>query len=254
MSIFDLHGWEFRREADIYWSVKDTHTGGDVRELSVEPLLYIIEEIFQPATPSVPGFGQGTQVQPNVLDDSASQFDLNVMLDLLSSTINEISSKISSGGDDDEDEDETTFGILETLGSYNWDAKVVLALVAFAFNFGDFLVMAQPYFSNPLLKSVPLLKQLPQTQEKVDTVKPSLEVSNLIKATLNMTKCIVEFIEFESRNTISYNTKAEILIAVYWTIKCIVGCASQILGLTAVGRGYANPFSPYVTYIPCSFM
>ncbi|KAJ0074928.1 hypothetical protein Patl1_33441 [Pistacia atlantica] len=126
-------------------------------------------------------------------------------------------------------------GILEILGRYEWDAKVVLALLAFAFNFGDFLVMAQPYSSNPLLKSVPLLKELPKTQERVDTFKPKIvELSNLIKAALNMTKCIVECIEFESRNAI-YGE--DIVSAVYWTIQSIVGCASQILGLTGMGRG-----------------
>ncbi|KAJ0075779.1 hypothetical protein Patl1_33422 [Pistacia atlantica] len=129
-------------------------------------------------------------------------------------------------------------GILEILRSYNWDAKAVLPLVAFAFNFGDFLVMAQPYASNPLLKSVPLLKELPKTQERVDTFKAKIvELSNPIKATLNMTKCIVEFIEFESHNTISFWNKRDIVSAVYWTIKCIVGCSSQILGLTGMGRG-----------------
>ncbi|KAJ0075851.1 hypothetical protein Patl1_33318 [Pistacia atlantica] len=249
MSVSDLHREERWAERTTIWSVQDTHADdADVRELSVKPLLHIIEEIFQPASPSVPGFGQGTQVQLNVLeDDSAFQFDLNVMLHLLSSTINQISSKISSGGD----EHETTMGILEILGSYKWDAKVVLALVAFAFNFGDFLVMAQPYSSNPLLKSVPLLKELPKTQERVDTFKPKIvELSNLIKAALNMTKCIVECIEFESLNAI-YGE--DIVSAVYWTIRCIVGCASQILGLTGMGRGYANPlsqaFSPYVSFI-----
>ncbi|KAJ0075150.1 hypothetical protein Patl1_33453 [Pistacia atlantica] len=156
-------------ETDIFCIVEDTHAGADVRELSVKPLLYIIEEIFQPATPSVLGSGQGTQVQLNVLDDNAFQFDLNAMLDLLSSTINEISSKLSSGGD----EHETTMGILKNLGSYNWDAKVVLPLVAFAFNFGDFLAKAQPDSSNPF-------KQV------------FVDLSDLIKVTLNMTKCIVE--------------------------------------------------------------
>ncbi|KAJ0075848.1 hypothetical protein Patl1_33315 [Pistacia atlantica] len=93
-------------------------------------------------------------------------------------------------------------GILKTLGSYNWDAKVVLAFVAFAFKFGDFLVMPHPYSSNPLLKSVPLLEELPKTQEQADTFKQKfVELSNLIKATLNMTKCIVDIVEFESHNT-----------------------------------------------------
>ncbi|KAJ0076215.1 hypothetical protein Patl1_33442 [Pistacia atlantica] len=82
MSVSDLHREERWEERTTIWSVGDTHADDDdVRKLSVKPLLHIIEEIFQPASPSVPGFGQGTQVQLNVLeDDSAFQFDLNVML------------------------------------------------------------------------------------------------------------------------------------------------------------------------------
>ncbi|KAJ0074929.1 hypothetical protein Patl1_33446 [Pistacia atlantica] len=47
--------------------------------------------------------------------------------------------KISSG----EDEYKTTMGILGNLRSYNWDAKLVLALVAFAFNFDDGTTLLQ---------------------------------------------------------------------------------------------------------------
>ncbi|KAJ0075889.1 hypothetical protein Patl1_33421 [Pistacia atlantica] len=55
MSLWDLHGEEFYAEASLTNSVYYTHAGDDVRELSVKPVLYTIEEIFQPARPSVPG-------------------------------------------------------------------------------------------------------------------------------------------------------------------------------------------------------
>ncbi|KAJ0007014.1 hypothetical protein Pint_28825 [Pistacia integerrima] len=138
--------------------VKATHEL-DGRKLVVKPLLYIIQDIFQPSTPRAPGFGLGTQVQLDVLDDKALQFNFVDMLDLLSSTINNISRKFSGG----EDEHATTLEILNILKSYEWDAKVVLALGAFGFNYGEFLVVAQPYSTNPLVKSVPLIKLFPET-------------------------------------------------------------------------------------------
>ncbi|KAJ0075539.1 hypothetical protein Patl1_33431 [Pistacia atlantica] len=231
------------KEFTTMGQAQTTHAAApdDVREsLAVKPLLYIIEDIFemQPATPSaVPGFGfdqEATQMQLNVLDDKAFQFDH--MLDLLSSTINEISCKICckfpGGGDH---ELATTLEIFKTLRSYEWDAKAVLALVAFALNFGEFLVMPQPFSSNPLVKSVSLLKELPEPQESVDTHKPKCEeVSNVIKAALNVTKWIVELREFESQNDINAD-QMKISTAVYWTIRSIVGCASQILALAGLG-------------------
>ncbi|KAJ0075151.1 hypothetical protein Patl1_33452 [Pistacia atlantica] len=231
------------KEFTTMGQAQTTHAAApdDVREsLAVKPLLYIIEDIFemQPATPSaVPGFGfdqEATQMQLNVLDDKAFQFDH--MLDLLSSTINEISCKICckfpGGGDH---ELATTLEIFKTLRSYEWDAKAVLALVAFALNFGEFLVLPQPFSSNPLVKSVSLLKELPEPQESVDTHKLKFEeVSNVIKAALNITKWIVKLREFESQNDINAD-QMKISTAVYWTIRSIVGCASQILALAGLG-------------------
>lgn len=54
--------------------VQATHAP-DGREFNVKPLLYIIEDIFQRAAPSFPGFIQETQAQLDVLDDKAFQFN-----------------------------------------------------------------------------------------------------------------------------------------------------------------------------------
>ncbi|KAJ0007461.1 hypothetical protein Pint_28840 [Pistacia integerrima] len=172
-------------ENAIMEQVKATHEP-DGRKLAVKPLLYIIQDIFQPSTPRAPGFGLGAQVQLDVLDDKALQFNFLDMLDLLSSTINNISRKFSGG----EDEHATTFGNIEHPKKLRLGCK---------------------------------------------------SVSNLIKSTLNVIKCIVELTEFASKNT--SNEKPETMVAatsqipeaVYWTIRSILACASQILGLTGMG-------------------
>ncbi|KAJ0007019.1 hypothetical protein Pint_28828 [Pistacia integerrima] len=234
--------------------VQATHASNvepPVCESAVKPLLYAIEVIFQPATTrSVSGFGPETQpqVEQDVWDDKAFHFDFPDELDVLSSTIIEICRKISCKFSGDADEDTTTFGILNTLSSYRWDEKAVLALAAFAFNYGEFLVAAQPYSSNPLIKSVSLLKQLPETQESSGTFKPKFEEHNdLIKATINVTKCVVELIQFTSQNISHFKPErinsatSGIPIAVYWTIRSIVACTSQIMGLT--GMSYVETSS-----------
>ncbi|KAK4841218.1 hypothetical protein QYF36_000882 [Acer negundo] len=226
--------------------VEATHAH-DGRQFVVKPLLHIIEDIFQSASPSVPGFIQGsTQTQLDLLDDKAFQSGFFDMLDLLASTINkvsceiQISCKCSGGGD----AHATTLGILNTLASYTWDAKVVLAMAAFAMNYGEFWVVAQLYPTNPLAKSVALLKQLPEILEQADTLKSKFEeLSNLIKAMLDVAKCILEFKDLPSQYLTPdtpemVSATAHIPTAVYWTIRSIVACAAQIMGLVGMGHEY----------------
>lgn len=217
---------------------------------------------------------QGTQTQLDVLDDKTFQAGFFDMLDLLSFTINkiscevlkfhlffivlawkqkliyslfiQISCKCSGGGD----AHATTLGIFNVLTSYSWDAKVVLALTAFALIYGEFWVVAQLYPTNSLAKSVSLLKQLPEILERFDTLKPKFEaLGNLINSMLDVTKCIVEFKELPSQY-ISPDTPemltatAHIPTAVYWTIRSIVACASQIMGLVGMGFEYVSVY-PY---------
>lgn len=131
------------------------------------------------------------------------------------------------------------------IASYAWDAKVVLALTAFAMNYGEFWVVAQLYSINPLAKSVAQLKQLPELIERMETLKTKFEaLTNLMRAMLDVTKCIVEFKEFPSQYITPDEPEmvaatAHIPTAVYWTIRSIVACSTQILGLIGMGHEYA---------------
>ena len=136
---------------------------------------------------------------------------------------------------------------------------MVLALAAFALNYGEFWVVAQLFPVNPLAKSVALLKQLPEMLERVDTLKPRFEtLGNLIKAMLDLTKCIVEVKELPS-DYITPDTPemvavtAHIPTAVYWIIRSIVACAGQILGLIGMGHEYVLhiliPYRWYIIYL-----
>jgi hypothetical protein len=134
--------------------------------------------------------------------------------------------------------------ICNTLSSYSWDAKVVLAIAAFAVNYGEFWLVAQLYATNPLARGLAILKQLPEISEYADSLKPKFEaLSNLIAAMLKVTKCIVGFKELPSQYITPdtpelLTANAHIPIAVYWTIRSIVACASQIMGLIGMGHEY----------------
>lgn len=240
----DRHFFSSSDDNAMMKQIQGTHAP-DGREVEVKPFLYIIEDIFKRAGFGIPGFIQGTQVQFESLEDKAlHSSDISDMLDLLSYTISKISCEISckcSGGGDAH---VTTVAIFNVLTSYSWDAKLVLALAAFAVNYGEFWLVVQLYPTNPLAKSVAFLKQMPEILERAESLKPKFEaLNNLIKAMLDVTKCIVEFKELPSQYITPdapemVAATAHIPTAVYWTIRSIVACASQIMGLIGMGHEY----------------
>lgn len=134
------------------------------------------------------------------------------------------------------------------LGNYSWDAKLVLALSAFALNYGEFWLVAQNYTSNQLAKSMAILRQLLEILEHSNILKPNFDaINNLIKVMLDITRCIVEFREltakYKTTDIAALSMALEhIPIAVYWTTRSVVACASQIVGLTGLGHAYVFCF------------
>ena len=139
----------------------------------------------------------------------------------------------------------TTLSIFNLVSSYSWDAKLVLTLSAFAVNYGEFWLLAQIYPTNQLAKSMATLKQLPVIMEHSGPLKPRFNaLNNLIKAMMDNTRCIVEFKELPPKY-ISQDLPAlakamtHIPTAVYWTIRSVLACATQISTLTSMGLEYA---------------
>lgn len=146
--------------------------------------------------------------------------------------------KCTSGGD----AHATAIALLHTLSSYAWDAKVTLALAAFAVIYGEFWLIAQLHAVNPLAKSVSLLKQLPDIIEHSHLLKPRFDaINNLARAMVDVTKCIVEFKELPSEYISPESPDMSVAMthiptAVYWTIRSIVACSSQIIMLVGLGH------------------
>nr|DAD34397.1 TPA_asm: hypothetical protein HUJ06_005037 [Nelumbo nucifera] len=184
----------------------------DGREVDVKPLLQIVEDIFHRSPPTattttnvVDGIVQhvvaaDTHTHIDALVDKTHHLGFAGMLEALAYTIHKISCELSykcSGGTDAH---ATALAIFSTLASYSWDAKVVLSLAAFAVNYGEFWLVAQLYPTNPLAKSIALLKQLPDILEHSELLKPRFEgLRNLINAMLDLTKCLIEFKELPTQ-------------------------------------------------------
>nr|GMD36247.1 protein SIEVE ELEMENT OCCLUSION B-like [Ipomoea batatas] len=230
--------------------IQDTHSP-DGRDVDANIILQIIEEIFQHAYPGVEGVLQGTQGAtipgaqpvPNIekLEVKASLAVDGVLEGLAYITHKvscELTCKCSGGGDSNA----TTMAILNMLSNYQWDAKVVLSLAAFAVTYGEFWLVAQLFASHPLAKSVGILKQLPDIVEHSAALKSRFDaINNLIMAVMDVTRRIMEFKKLpaqyisEDQPPLSV-AKTHIPTAVYWTIKSIVACAAQLTSL--LGMNY----------------
>ncbi|CAL9092511.1 unnamed protein product [Musa acuminata var. zebrina] len=241
----DRHLFSSSDDSVVMKQILATHSP-DGRDINTRPLLRIVEDVLQRATPTVIVTPQA-QLEP--VDDKAHHVEVGGMLEALAYTIHRISCEITckcSGGGDAHG---TTLVLLNSLANYTWDAKVVIALAAFAVSYGEFWLTAQLHTINPLAKSVALLKQLPDILEHTDALKPRFDtINNLIKAMLDVTKCIIQFKELPSEY-ISPDTPAmamalaHVPTAVYWTIRSVVACASQIVSLIGLGHEYISSTS-----------
>ncbi|XP_057542530.1 protein SIEVE ELEMENT OCCLUSION B-like isoform X1 [Amaranthus tricolor] len=237
----DRHLFSSSDDAAMLTQLRAIHAP-DGRDIDVRPLLHIIEDIFYRAAPS--DSVQGAQAHLEALDDKAVQAGHGELMELLAITINKISCEITCKCSGRGDAHATSLSIFNMLSNYSWDAKVALALAAFAVYYGDFWLVSQLHTVNSLAKSVAILKQLPEIMEHSGSLKPKFEaISNLIRAMVNVTKCIVEFKELPSQyiteDTAEYESASALIpTAAYWIIRSIVACASQIAGLISMSFEY----------------
>ncbi|KAH7670650.1 Sieve element occlusion C-terminal protein [Dioscorea alata] len=211
----------------------------DSREVDVRPILHIVEDILQRANPS---YILMPQTQLELVEAGTHPAEVISMLEALAYTVHRMSSEInykcSIGGD----AHATTLALLQSLSSYTWDAKLVIVLAAFAISYGEFWLTTQLHTVNPLAKPLAHLKQLPNMLEHTDLLKPRFDaINNLIKVMLDVTKCIVEFRELPSEY-IPHDAPemamalAHVPTAVYWTIRGVIACTSQIVSLVGLGH------------------
>ncbi|KAG5537019.1 hypothetical protein RHGRI_024455 [Rhododendron griersonianum] len=223
--------------------IQSTHSP-DGREVDVKPILHVIEDVLHRANPSIESVISATHEPADAFVEKTAAAGFDDMLEALTYIINKISCELACKCSGGADAHSTTMAIFNNLSNYSWDAKVVISLAAFAVYYGDFWLIAQLSTTNPLAKSVSLLKQLPDIIEHAGSLKSRFEtINNLVKAILNVTKRIVEFKELPPQY-ISHETPpmttamAHIPTAAYWTIRSMVACSSQITSL--LGMSYEH--------------
>ncbi|KAL3511370.1 hypothetical protein ACH5RR_030771 [Cinchona calisaya] len=221
----------------IIKQILSTHAP-DGREFDVKPLLIIIQDIVSCANRTSHAVGGQSHDHINTWEEKAIYSgysdELEFLASLIKKTNNEIINECSAGGD----AHLITIALFRSLSSYSWEAKATIAFAAFAVSYAEFWLVAQLYTTNPLAKSVVVLKDLPEIMEPTEALKQKFEaVNNLMKAILDVTECIIKFKELFSQPEME-SAAAHILIAVYWTVRCIVTCSITLLNLIALGHKY----------------
>ncbi|TYH76231.1 hypothetical protein ES332_D04G070400v1 [Gossypium tomentosum] len=206
----------------------------DGRAIDVRPLLHIVEDILSFAAPSGDAIVEtGKQATGTEAFQHQTNYQTNItdMLETLSFLIDRISIEMARKCSETREEHATTMSILSMVSNYPWDAKLVIALSAFAVNYGEFWLLAQCYTSNQLAKNLAILKQVPGILQHSTMLKSRFDtIKDLITAMLDIAKCLVDM--------------DHIPVAIYWTIRSMLATASQITGLS----GSENELSSHNLY------
>ncbi|KAL2325100.1 hypothetical protein Fmac_024158 [Flemingia macrophylla] len=214
----------------IYTTHVHSHTKFDV-----DSLFILVENTLRRSTLIVDSVVQGSKATLEQVEDKIPQANFNSPL----CTLRQISSEMSCKPAGEEIAHKTTMTILVKLSNYEWDAKAVLTLAAFAMEYGEFWLLAQHQPTDPIAKSVAFLKRVPVLTRPAAVQKHRqaiTELNNLVKTTLQ----VIELI-FELEKLTSFDTKdvpallpaiEQIPVDVYWAIITIVAIVTQIDYLT----------------------
>lgn len=121
--------------------------------------------------------------------------------------------------------------LFDLLKEYRWDAKAVIVLGALAATYGALSLPIHLALSDPVAASIATLNQLPTERTKFRPWLNSLSL--LVKAMVDVTKCIIEFERLPFKQaTLDGNivgeTMSNIYLATYRVVKSALACLQQI--------------------------
>ncbi|XP_010069166.2 protein SIEVE ELEMENT OCCLUSION B [Eucalyptus grandis] len=148
------------------------------------------------------------------------------------STISEVTCQITCKALDTKNVRETMSSIFHELSSYSLVTKAVVTLSSLGLYYGDFWRLAQIEPSDKLAESMAVLKGLPAITKRVETQKIQVfgVLNDLIKTTLEMTRCIVEF-DHDSKDVPELAKVIDIPSSVYQIIIAVLGCSIRFTDL-----------------------
>ncbi|XP_028782760.1 protein SIEVE ELEMENT OCCLUSION B [Neltuma alba] len=214
----------------ILEQIISTHVHSDTR-FDVGPLFSLVDNTLTRSTHIVDTVVQGSQVSLEHIDDKNTQANFSSPL----CTLRQISSEMQCKPPGEQVAHKTTMSILGKLSHYEWDAKAVLTLAAFAMEYGEIWLLAQMQPNDLLAKSVAMLKRVPGLAKPASLQKHRqaiVELNTLTKSTLQVIELIFELerlSSYDSKDVPSLVTATEqIPLDVYWAIITIVAIVTQI--------------------------
>ncbi|XP_031091832.1 protein SIEVE ELEMENT OCCLUSION B-like isoform X1 [Ipomoea triloba] len=213
-------------ETAILKKIKATYDLDNL-EFNMLPILELIEDIIY---------------TPNVSSDSAEErpkFQYEVigkMHQNFASKINVISSEILGSCNRNQDTNEIVLSMFGALSTLKWIAKGVVALAAFAINYGEFRLLVEQHSSDSTAKLLSLLENVPADFFEEDLY---INIAKLAKAAMDLIKYLWRvkylYVNHISSKTPIEDLDAKLHIAIYWIIQSIVICQSIITNLASTG-------------------
>ncbi|XP_074294688.1 protein SIEVE ELEMENT OCCLUSION B-like [Silene latifolia] len=234
-------------ETKILKLIQATHSH-DARGVDTAPIVTVVEDILQRATLSTTPTTPSEVTKELVADTLEEKLGAiaarpkGTMLEAVAVDIQKICCEFSckcSGGD----VHASTLEVLNILGNYSWDAKVVITLAAFAVTYGElWLVIHLGLANHPLAKSIAVLKQTPELSEITGVLKSQFATLNeLLEVVLDVAKSLIEFSSLPSKYITPEDAPLAtsmnpIAIATYWSIRSIIASGARItsnIGITS---------------------
>ncbi|KAF8016415.1 hypothetical protein BT93_H1813 [Corymbia citriodora subsp. variegata] len=207
-------------------------------QVNVRFYLNLVQKILNQATAIVDDVAKNT---PPKGDQSRSKSSTSVSLKTpnpLSSTINELCYQITCKARTS-DVHQTMASLFNILSSFSWDAKAVLTLLALSIYYAEHWRLAQIEESDDLLSITATLRGSHAIGKSSDAqrIKAFVALNNLIKSTLEFTKCAVEFVSY-SQDFGEISASIDISAHFYYIIVVILGCSVQFSGLMSMSNEF----------------
>ncbi|XP_057755683.1 protein SIEVE ELEMENT OCCLUSION B-like [Arachis stenosperma] len=221
-------------DEQILEQIYSTHVHSDTK-FDVDSLFTLVYTTLRRSTSIVDNFFEGSKSMMEHIDDKMPLANFSSP----HCTLKQISFEMCCKPPGEETAHKTALVILNKLSNYEWDAKAVITLAAFALEYGDFWLLAHHQPTDLLAKSVAVLKRVPLLTRPEYAQKHRqaiIEVNNLVKATLQVIELIFELEKFSFYDTKDVPAlvpaREHIPVDVYWAIITVVTIVTQIDCLT----------------------
>ncbi|XP_019193027.1 PREDICTED: protein SIEVE ELEMENT OCCLUSION B-like [Ipomoea nil] len=215
--------------------ILDIH-GPENIEFNMSPMIKVIQDIVYKSN----HFPDTISEKPTFRYEDV----MKTMHESLAFKISVISCEILGSCYRTEDILETTLSMFTALSSYSWMAKGVVALAAFAVNYGQFRLVVEPRSTggDDTATVVAFLEQVPVEMCETDLYKDITDLADalllLIRTTWKLLCFYTKFIKPGAEAIKRLNHQLPTIIS--WIIQSIVVCQSLITNLAHTGYEYMS--------------